>query len=201
MRRKKEEPMSKLHPTLWRTCRILSGKTRLELLRQVVEQHSQTVSELADHLKISMPRASQELRRLQSRGLIQARRSGMTVQYHPTPDPLVSTAAPLVHAMKDTFRLFPAPEDEVAIRIAIGFSHIRRLVLLRLLQIGPMDIQTLENLSGMSRDALNRHLRILQTANLVRREGKFIQIDNSNSHPLARTLFNILQESPLPATD
>ena len=193
--------MSKLHPTLWRTCRVLSGKTRLELLRQVMGTHHQTVSELADHLNISMPRASQELRRLQSRGLIQAIRSGMTVQYHPTPDPLVSTASPILQAMKDTFLLFPASEDETAIRIAIGFSHIRRLVLLRLLQIGPMDAQTLENLSGMSRDALNRHLHTLQKAQLVHREGKLIQIADTQSHPLAQALLNITQESPLPPTD
>ncbi len=193
--------MAKLSPTLWRTCRILSGKTRLELLRRVIGTTNQTISDLAEHLKLSMPRASQELRRLQSRGLLQASRSGMTVLYHPTPDPLVSSAAPLLHAMKDTFRLYPDSDDDSTIRIAVGFSHIRRLLLLRLLQIGPMDTQTLENLSGMSRDALNRHLKTLQTAHLICREGKQIHLDDTNSHPLAQTLLQILKESPPPAAE
>ena len=193
--------MAKLSPTLWRTCRILSGKTRLELLRRVVGTTNQTISDLAEHLDLSMPRASQELRRLQSRGLIQASRSGMTVIYHPTPDPLVSTAAPLLHAMKETFLRSHGSEDDSTVRIAVGFSHTRRLLILRLLQIGPMDTQTLENLSGMSRDALNRHLKKLLAAHLVYRKEKQVHLDESNSHPLAQALLRILKESPPPASE
>ena len=192
--------MPKLSPTLWRTCRILSGKTRLALLRRVIGTTNQTISDLAEHLELSMPRASQELRRLQSRGFIQATRSGITVIYHPTPDPLVSTAAPLLQAMQETFLHFPDLGDDSAISIAIGFSHPRRLLILRLLQIGPMDTQTLENLSGMSRDALNRHLKKLQGAHLVFRKGKQIHLDESNSHPLALALLCILKESPPPGS-
>ena len=193
--------MQKLSPTLWRTCRILSGPTRLALLRRVIGTTHQTISDLAEHLELSMPRASQELRRLQSRGLIQASRSGMTVIYHPTPDPLVSTAAPLLQAMKETFLRFPDSENDSTVRIAVGFSHTRRLLILRLLQIGPMNTQTLENLSGMSRDALNRHLKILLTAHLVSRKGKQIHLDENNSHPLALALLSILRESPPPAAE
>lgn len=190
--------MEKLHPTLWRTCRMLSGQTRLALLRQVIDSPEQTVSALAGQLHISLPRASQELRRLQSRGLIQANRNGMNVQYRPVPDRLVSTAAPLLQAMQATFRRFSASDDDQTARIATGFSHLRRLAIVRLLLIGPMDTQALEKLAGMSRDALNRHLLKLQAAGLVKREGKRIQIED-NPHPLAQCLLEISKGTPLPA--
>ena len=184
-----------LHPTLWRTCRVLSGKTRLELLRLVIDRPDQTVSGLAHSLKISLPRASQELRRLQSRGLIQAVATGLHVRYRPVPDPLVATAAPLVQAMRAAFQRQPPPADEETSRIATGFSHVRRLALARLLLIGPMNTQTLEELSGLSRNVLNRHLRRMRDAGVVRRLGQMNAIAD-HPHPLAQCLLGILKDSP-----
>ena len=191
--------MGRLHPTLWRTCRVLSGKTRLDLLRAIANSPDQTVTHLAAQLSISVPRASQELRRLQSRGLIQAIRSGVHVFYRPTPDRLISTAEPLLRAMQDAFRLFPPSEDESAIRIATALSHERRIVILRLLLIGPTSSLALQEISGMSRDAVHRHLAKLRNAELIRRDGKQILIAE-NPHPLAKSLIGILRErQPPPA--
>ena len=39
--------MQQLNPTLWRTCRILRGRARLGLLRQILKQPGQNVSPLA----------------------------------------------------------------------------------------------------------------------------------------------------------
>ena len=188
--------MAKLHPTLWRTCRILAGETRLELLRRVIESPDQTVTDLASQMKISIPRASQELRRLQSRGLIQASRRDMNVLYRPIPDPLVTTAEPLLHAMRETFRRAPTQPNEQTIRIAVGFSHVRRLVIVRLLLLAPMDTQALETMAGMSRDALNRHLLKLKAGELVKREGRRIHLERPD-HPLAHCLLDMLQDSPV----
>lgn len=187
--------MKKLHPTLWRTCRMLSGPTRLALLRAVIDVPDQTVSGLAAQLHLSLPRASQELRRLQSRGLIQANRRGMNVRYRPVPDRLVATAAPLLQAMKDTFRDFQPSEDGQSIRIATAFSHSRRLAIVRLLMHGPARTLALEEMSGMSRDALNRHLRKLRDAGLIRRDGRRIHVAEP-PHPLARGLMEILKDDP-----
>jgi len=189
--------MRKLHPTLWRTCRVLSGKTRLGLLRSVIQTPDQTVTGLASQLRISVPRTSQELRRLQSRGLIQAHRTGVHVFYRPAPDRLVSTAEPLLRAMQDAFRLFPPSEDESAVRIAAAFSHPRRISILRLLLIGPTSSWVLQETSGMSRDALNRHLAKLRVAGFVRRDGKNILIVD-HPHPLAQSLIGILKENQPP---
>lgn len=191
--------MAMLHPTLWRTCRVLAGRTRLDLLRRVIDIPDQTVTGLARQLGISVPRASQELRRLQSRGLLQAHRRDMNVLYRPVPDPLVSTAAPLLQAMRDTFRCFSPAEDEQAIRIATGFSHVRRLAIARLLQQEPMNARTLERRAGMSRDALNRHVNTLQEAGVATRNGRTIRLVE-NPHPLAQSLLGIVETSPLPGS-
>ena len=96
-----------LHPTLWRTCRVLSGETRLKLLRLIIATPGKTVSRLAEETGIGLSRASQELRRLQSRGLVQTVRKGSFVHYLPDPDPQVPDAKPLLLAMKATFALAP----------------------------------------------------------------------------------------------
>lgn len=183
--------MAKLHPTLWRTCRILSGNTRLRLFRTVVATPNQSVTVLATQLGISVPRASQELRRLQSRGLLQAVRRDIHVHYRPVADTLVSSAPPLLAAMQETFERYPASEDDDIIRIAKGFSHTRRLILMRLLLVGPMDKETLEEIAGIKRNALLRHLRILEQGGLARCQHERWQVVNP-VHPLARCLCGLL---------
>lgn len=183
--------MAKLHPTLWRTCRILSGKTRLQLFRRVIATPDQSVTALAKQLDISVPRTSQELRRLQSRGLLQAVRRNQNVLYRPVPDALVSTAAPLLAAMQQTFQRYPESRDDETARIATGLAHTRRLVLMRLLLVSPMDEQTLEDLSGIKRDALLRHLKLLEQAGLACCRDERWQVVDS-SHPLAQCLLALL---------
>lgn len=174
---------------------MLAGKTRLELLRLVASQPNQTVTDLATQLQISLPRASQELRRIQSRGLLQAVRSGLYVRYRPVPDRLVPTARPLLQAVQEVFRRGPQAEDEQTLRIATAFSHEHRLALARLLLIGPMGTLMLEELAGLKRNTLNRHLRRLHDAGIIQRNGKMISI-TENPHPLAQCLLGILKSSP-----
>ena len=184
--------MNKLHPTLWRTCRVLSGNTRLDLFRQVATCPGQTVSNLAAQAKISLPRASQELRRIQSRGLLQAVRRGLFVQYRPVPDRTVSSAGPILQAVQETFRRFPG--NESILSIAKAFSHARRLALIQLILRGPWAIQDLESIAGTSRNTLNRHLRQLREAGLTRRVGKKVAIAETD-HPLARCLLDLLGDA------
>ena len=89
-----------LSPTLWRTCRVLAGGTRLALLRRVIKHPGLSVSELAAADKIDLARASQDLRRLQSRGLLRRHQAGVHVLFRPLPDPQVATAAPLLKAVQ-----------------------------------------------------------------------------------------------------
>ncbi len=186
--------MYKLHPTLWRTCRMLSGQTRLELFRRIVAHPGLTVSDLASQLRISLPRASQELRRIQSRGLVQAERRGLFVRYRPEPDPSVPTAKPLLRAVQNSFQLDPA--NDVLIAIAQAGSHARRLALLQLLLRGPWELHELEEIAGMTHLTLQRNLRLLEKAGLIRRSDKTISLTETE-HPLARCLLDLLGNRPV----
>ena len=126
-----------LNTTLWRTCRVLSGKVRLDLLRRILERPDQSVSMLAEASNLSHPRTSQELRRLQSRGLVQAVRSGRWVCYRPVPDPQVPSAKPLLAAMKAALARNSPEADAQTIRVAKAYSHQRRLDIVRELLGGP----------------------------------------------------------------
>jgi DNA-binding MarR family transcriptional regulator len=189
--------MSKLHPTLWRTCRILAGPTRLKLFRRIVDRPEQTVTGLADQLEISIPRASQELRRLQSRGL--------SPGVAPQPECLLSPGGGFIGVQRPApacrhagnLRALPEDRDDDIIRTARGLTHARRLVLMRLLLVGALDEDTLADLSGVADAALHRHLRILETAGMAeRREGLWQAA--SPSHPLARALLDLLQAGRKP---
>ena len=183
-----------LHPTLWRTCRVLAGETRLRLLRQVVQHPGQTVTSLANATDIKLSRASQELRRLQSRGLIQAERNRNTVKYFPVSDPLVPTAKPLLDSMKSAF-MHPHPAtDALAIGIATALSHPRRIAILAELQKGPRHINEMKTAVHIPAVSLHRHLRLLQRLDLARHARRtwcFIP----NRHPLTQCLMRILKSS------
>ena len=70
-------------PTLWRTCRVLANRKRLQTLALLIRQPNQTVSAVADRISLSTPAASQYLRALEARGLLTCRRIGRRVEYRP----------------------------------------------------------------------------------------------------------------------
>ena len=183
-----------LHPTLWRTCRVLAGETRLQLLRLVVKKPGQTVTNLADSAQIGMSRASQELRRLQSRGLIQAIRERGNVKYDPVPDPLVPSAKPLLEAIKSAFLCTPPQPDGPAIAMATALSHPRRIAILQELLDEPRSFSELRTAVHIPAISLRRHLRLLRRLDLVgqaRQTWCFIP----NRHPLTQCLMRILKSS------
>jgi DNA-binding transcriptional ArsR family regulator len=185
-----------LHPTLWRTCRILAGGTRLQLLRWVVAQPGKTVSDLALAVGISLPRASQELRRLQSRGLIQAVRVGKRVRYQPIPDPEVPSAALLLAATEPVFRRFSDVSASRFVEVASAFSHPRRIAIAQELLRGPRYSIALRRAVGVPKIAFNRHLKVLRArALVVRRKGK--NHFAVNSHPLAKALARVIKQASL----
>jgi DNA-binding transcriptional ArsR family regulator len=180
-----------LNPTLWRTCRILSGKTRLSLLRRVAKRPGQTVSQLADAEGISLPRASQELRRLQSRGLLRPDRKGLYLIYQLIPDPQVASARPILQALVETFSRFPSSADEQTRRIATGLSHARRIAIVSQLRNGPCNLQGLQEAVRIPRRTLSHHLRLLQKDGWVQRDGAILETA-PNDYPLAKCLMQLL---------
>ena len=115
------------------------------------------------------------------------------MRYRPVPDRSVSTAGPLLQAVQEAFRR--DPRNDALRAIATAFSHARRLALIQLLLRGPWDVHELESIAAMSRNTLNRQLRRLREAGLIRRSGKKIALAETD-HPLAKCLLDLLGERP-----
>ena len=180
-----------LSPTLWRTCRVLSGSTRLALFRRIVKNPGLSVGALAKAEQISLGRASQELRRLQSRGIVSVERTGRFVLYFPEPDPSVSSAQPVLRALQETCARFGAPADERTARLAAGVAHEKRLALVRALQARPLAVHEMQAALKIPVPTLWHHLRFLEIGGWVERErGKWKLAPND--HPLAKYLLKLV---------
>ncbi len=179
-----------LAPTLWRTCRVLAGETRLGLLRLIIESPDLRVTDLAASAGLSESRTSQELRRLQARGLVQAVRAGAAVSYRPAPDPLVASAKPLLAAVSAALAKYPADD---AIRVAKAFGHERRLQIVRTLLKSPCGFTELATAAAMSEMALFRHLQVLRAGGMVRKGKRGWELA-PQAHPLAQALLRLLAD-------
>ena len=182
--------MKHLNPTLWRTCRVLSGENRLRLLRSVVEQPGQNVSQLAERMLIGVSNASQELRRLQSRGLLKRSCHGRSVIYLPIPDPQVSSARPLLKALQAVWADRHADVKDVA-RIATGLGCERRIILVRSLSQQPRNATQLAETARTDPDNLKSHLRLLKASGWIAKERKLFVLRPA-SHPVMAALLELL---------
>lgn len=154
-----------LHPTLWRTCRVLASDVRLRLLGEVVANPGLTVGELAAACRTPEAVAAQQLRMLAARGLLRPQRSGRWVHYYAAADPMVWSAAPLLASMEAAL---PDRGSFDAIRMALtAFTHPRRIAIVQALHDAPMIFEALVRRCGISAPALSRHLAKLKRRGVV----------------------------------
>lgn len=187
----KREMKRVLNPTIWRTCRALAGATRLSLLRRLILAPGQTVTQLAEAEGLSVPRASQELRRLQSRGLLRAERLGAFVRYYPDPDPQVATAKPILKAVVGDRDWISFGMGDGIRLVGEGMSYERRLDILRELKRGAREEIALRESVGQPWVSFRRHLRVLRRCGWVERDGGAWRLA-ANGHPLAKCLRGFL---------
>jgi DNA-binding transcriptional ArsR family regulator len=127
-------PLS-LQPTLWRTCRVLANRKRLQILALLSRRPNQTVSTVAKKMRLSMPAASQYLRALEARGLLNCRRVGLRVEYRPPATTIEGTAGAILTALRVVFRRRAQPLD-VLFKLATAFTHPRRIEVFRAVKAG-----------------------------------------------------------------
>lgn len=180
-----------LNPTLWRTCRVLSGRIRLQLLRQLHDAPEQCVSALAERVGIGISDASQELRRIQSRGLLRPEHQGVRLVYRLKPDPQVASAAPLLQAVHSAFLHYPPDQDVAMVPIATGLAHERRIALVRALVKSDSTFLDLKVATRFSPAAVSHHLLILETCGWAHRTRRTWRLQIPD-HPLARALVKLL---------
>jgi len=184
--------MKNLNPTLWRTCRVLAGKTRIHLLRQLYDHPGRCVLELANSVGIGRSAASQELRRIQSRGLLQAERTGVHLIYRMETDPQVSSAAPLLKALKSSFGSYPSERDEEICVLAEGLAYPRRIAIAKILMKAPQTERELQLSTDLSPFSTFSHLRILIHSGFVQRDQRLFRLVPP-PHPVAKVLTRLLR--------
>ena len=147
-----------LHPTLWRTCRVLANRTRLKILRELCTHPDQRVSVIARRLGLSLSLASQALRALNARGLLFARRIGPFVCYSPIANRSIPHSVRLLNAIRQTFINDEHPCENI-IQYASVFSQSRRMLIVKTLSgKRPMRRREIAFKTKISQRALKRHL-------------------------------------------
>lgn len=155
-----------LQPTLWRTCRVLANRIRLDMFGLLLRQPNQSVSAVARQLHLALCSASEYLRALEARGLLAARRPGRRVEYRVSSATAKGPAAGLVAALRTTFLREPQPAETV-FHLATAFTHPRRIEILRVLRTGPRDLEQIRAATRMSTWALLRHLKKLEARDFI----------------------------------
>ena len=186
--------MQQLNPTLWRTCRVLSGHSRLRLLRLLHDAPGECVTELADLAGIGVSDASQELRRIQSRGLLRPERQGARLVYRMKADPQVASAAPLLNALKSAFARNPPEQDAAMAPIAAGLAHPRRIAIAKVLMKSNRVSVDLRTATRIPRGPLSRHLDTLEAGGWVQRKKRALSF-HVPGHPLAQALFHLVRSA------
>ncbi len=176
-------PLS-LHPTLFRTCRVLANRKRLEILALLIQQPNQTVSVVATHLRLSLPAASQYLRALEARGLLTCRRVGSQVQYRA--GIRQGAAGELVQAVRLAVRHRGQP-GETLFKLATAFTHPRRVEIFRALRNGADSFVKLQAATHISARALSRHLSKLEARGFLKVDKDRYSLAH-HKHPFGRAL-------------
>ncbi|MDD2239123.1 MAG: hypothetical protein PHO14_08270 [Kiritimatiellae bacterium] len=185
--------MKNLNPTLWRTCKMLAGTTRIHLLRALHDHPGKCVTELGRVVDIGESAASQDLRRIQSRGLLQAERHGVRLIYRMAADPQVASAAPLLKAIQSALATFPPKRDVEMAAIATGLAHERRIRMVRHLLEEPLPLSELHLAVGIPTHPFRVHLRTLQASGFVQTIHQKIHLAVP-PHPLARALIRLIRQ-------
>ncbi len=185
--------MLKLNPTLWRTCKMLAGKTRIRLLRQLHGHPGEGVTALGRRAGLKEAAASQELRRIQARGLLQAERRGLRLIYRMAADPQVVSATPLLKAIQTALSDLPPERDEEMAVIAAGLAHGRRIRIVRALLAGPVSAAELPFAVRIPAHPFQVHLETLLASGFAIRTPVGLQFTVPD-HPLAKALAKLIRQ-------
>ena len=175
-----------LQPTLWRTCRVLANRKRLQILALLIRQPNQTVVTVGRQMNLSVPAASQYLRALEARGLLTCRRVGLRVEYRVPATATGTAAAEIVTALQLAFRRRAQP-IETLFKLATAFTHPRRIEVFRAVRCGADSFGKLQMATRISARALSRHLAKLEARGFVKNQMHAYAVANP-PHSLGRVL-------------
>ncbi len=164
-----------LKPTLWRTCRVLANRRRLQIFKFLLGREAATVTDVAEGIDLGLSIASMYLRALNARGLLAAARVGPFVLYRIRPNPSVVGADRIVTALRYAFERDDQSIDAV-FRDLTAFTHPRRIAIVHCLRPRrAMHHIELRRLCGISLRAMERHLDKLEKRGLVTRDDDLVK--------------------------
>jgi len=166
--------MNALHPTVWRTCRVLSNEQRLRLLWKLFQLGEGNVTALGDAVGLKEPLASDYLRALNARGLISSERRRNYVFYNPVANPEVEHAGQMLDILRDCYEDL-IPMAKVTYHMT-AFTHPRRLDIVRALSQGVEDEVQLSVQTRISPEALYRHIKKLDARGYVEKNGRELRL-------------------------
>ncbi len=170
-----------LHPTLWRTCRVIANRSRLALFGLLVEQPDQPVSILAKRLCLPLSLASEYLRAMEARGLLTVRRTGRWVKYRCAPVERRSPVYVSVSVLRAIFQKETAPIEAI-FHLATAFTHPRRIQIFQTLHAGACTLEQLLTATRIPIVVLPRHLRKLEARGFIARQGRlYVLVRHANS--------------------
>jgi DNA-binding transcriptional ArsR family regulator len=151
-------------PTLWRTCRVLANRPRLKIIAVLIARPWLTVEAVAEAASLQAATASQYLRALEARGILQARRQGRHVRYRLAVKPPLIGA--VVAALARTFKYQSKPAETV-FRLATAFTHPRRIEIYHAIFGAPKTLLQIRAATRIPLWALQRHIRKLENRDFV----------------------------------
>lgn len=159
-----------LRPTLWRTCRVLANRRRLQLLQYLIDHGSHSVSQLAGELDLPENTATQYLRALNARGLLQVQRQGREVFYRAGPNPTLPETKPLLRAIS---RIVETQEDSIdyVFHHVTAFTHWRRIRIIQVMGRHDWSFGDLQSKTSISKPALSRHVEKLIQRGYLSQDG------------------------------
>lgn len=174
-------------PTLWRTCRVLANRQRLQMLAMLIREPGQTVSSVARQMRLSLPAASQYLRALEARGLLMCQRVGLRVEYRPVAMTTGGGGGAIATALRMLVGRRRQQPPDVLFKLATAFTHPRRIEVYRAVKNGADSFVRVQAATHISRRALARHLAKLEARGFLKNEGDVYAVTN-HAHPFGRVL-------------
>lgn len=166
---------------------------RLSCLAAVLDASGLSVGEVAEAAAIPENQTSVNLRALQSRGLLTARRDGRFIRYFSEADPLVEHAAIVLVAVRRELVGRGRLRLERLTRTLRAFSHSRRLTILRCLLLErEATCEEIVAATRISQPAVSRHLVTLRLSGLIMAldNGAWRLVEGKKLPAIARALLN-----------
>lgn len=182
-----------LEPTVWRSCRALANRTRLSLLKTMIDEPPLCVQTLAVRCKLKKSVCSQYLRILNARGFLQASRRGRWVDYSLGANPSVRHAEALLKAVVTALRgCATAKEYETVLKDLTIFTCPKRILMVRVIQANPdRSPSELSALCRMPYQTLHRQLKKLERRAVITLTESSVTISRP-TRPLANKLLKLV---------